>query len=131
MDVWRSSEAPPGSTGGATLAVFKVPAPTPPNCASREKQAALAAEEARRKAAAAASAAKFRADVAGQLGEKEAARLAELQGKRAELVALMADLEVGGWGWSWGLGRAMGGSAGRPPPLLLLLLGACNSAFHI
>lgn len=60
----------------------------------QEKQAALAAEEERRKAAQRAAAAKFRADISGQLGEKEAARLAELKAKREELVGLMADLEV-------------------------------------
>lgn len=51
-------------------------------------------QEAARKAAAAAAAARFRADVAGQLEEKEAARLAGLKEKRAELVRMMADLEV-------------------------------------
>ncbi|KAL4421469.1 hypothetical protein ABPG75_010760 [Micractinium tetrahymenae] len=60
----------------------------------QEKQAALAAEEERRKAAQRAAAARFRADIGGQLAEKEAARLAELRAKREELVALMADLEV-------------------------------------
>ncbi|KAL4432214.1 hypothetical protein ABPG77_005976 [Micractinium sp. CCAP 211/92] len=60
----------------------------------QEKQAMLAAEEERRKAAQRAAAAKFRADIGGQLGEKEAARQAALQAKRKELVALMADLEV-------------------------------------
>jgi hypothetical protein len=71
-------------------------APVCPPC--REKQAALAAEEARRKAAVRASAAKFCSDIGGQLGEKEAARVAALREKRAELVAMMADLEVGGGG---------------------------------
>lgn len=75
----------------------------PRPCRHREKQAALAAEEARRKEAARAAAAKLRADVAGQLEEKGAARLAGLQEKRRELEAMMADLEVGagclvGWG---------------------------------
>lgn len=51
-------------------------------------------QEAARKAAAAAAAARFRADVAGQLEEKEAARLAGLKEKREELVRMMADLEV-------------------------------------
>lgn len=60
----------------------------------QEKQAALVAEEERRKAAQRAAAAKFRADIGGQLGEKEAAKLAALKAKREELVALMADLEV-------------------------------------
>ncbi|KAI7839562.1 hypothetical protein COHA_006689 [Chlorella ohadii] len=60
----------------------------------REKQEALAKEEAARKAAAAASAARFRADVAGQLEEKEAAKLAGLKEKREELVRMMAELEV-------------------------------------
>lgn len=89
----RISLGPPTSAANLTWAAL----PSHPHCRSahdREKQAALAAEEARRKAAAKAASAKFRADVAGQLGEKEAARLAELQAKRAELVAMMADLEV-------------------------------------
>ena len=72
-----------------------------PSPLGREKQAALAAEEARRKAAMAARAQKFRADVAGQLAEKEAAKLAELEGRRRELEAAMAELEVGaGLGWA-------------------------------
>ena len=52
-----------------------------------------------------ASAAKFCSDIGGQLGEKEAARVAALREKRAELVAMMADLEVGG------VGRVGGGMA--------------------
>ncbi|EFN54646.1 hypothetical protein CHLNCDRAFT_135206 [Chlorella variabilis] len=60
----------------------------------QEKQAALAAEEARRKARAAEAAAKLRADIGEQRSQREAARLQELQEKRRELVALMANLEV-------------------------------------
>ena len=67
-------------------------------------------QEAARKAAAAAAAARFRADVAGQLGEKEAARVAGLREKREELVCMMAELEAspaGGWGPGyWVLGLA-------------------------
>ena len=39
-------------------------------------------------------ASKFRADVAGQLAEKEAAKLAALEQQRKDLVASMADLEI-------------------------------------
>lgn len=68
--------------------------PALPRRPGREKQAALAAEEARRKAAHREAAARFRADVAQQLSEKEAARLGELQAKRRELEAAMRELEV-------------------------------------
>lgn len=42
----------------------------------------------------AARASKFRSDVAGQLAEKEAARLAALEAQRAELSVAMAELEI-------------------------------------
>lgn len=67
--------------------------PSPPNLPSH-LVSLLPPQEAARKAAAAAAAARFRAGVAGQLEEKEAARLAVLKEKRAELVRMMADLEV-------------------------------------
>lgn len=87
------------------LAACLQPTSFPPH---REKQAALVAEEERRKAAQRAAAAKFRADIGGQLGEKEAAKLAALKAKREELVALMADLEV-----RQGPGARVGPAGGR------------------
>lgn len=82
------------SIGHAKGAADSTPAFAAAPTLSREKQAALAAEEARRKARAAEAAAKLRADIGEQRSQREAARLQELQEKRRELVALMANLEV-------------------------------------